>query len=647
MATKMTFNKGDLVEALFDYSQNEKGELSMTKGETLRVLKPGEKGDTTWLLAQQLEGKKEKGWVPANFLTLENSIDTHDWCHGSISRNASEYLLNLDKTKGAFLVRESQTVPGSYTLSLFDGRRIGHYRIVEDGGEFHIRPGETFPDIPSLVDRYRDDGGGLTTALIFPVPKAHSKAVVISKSVDKQWELKREDIQLGRVLGEGNYGEVYVANLASTGSKVAVKTIKEDSMEAHEFMQEAHVMKKLQHPNLVKLIGVCSLDIPMYIVTEYVNHGDLLSYLYRHKDLDHKAQLYIATQIAEGMAYLESQNAIHRDLAARNCLVADALVIKIADFGMGRVIEELYTARTGTKMPVKWSAPEALCYNAFSIKSDVWSYGITLWEVSTFGGNPYPDLEAHQVLAELEKGYRMPEPPNCLPGLYPVMFSCWRMNSADRPTFSEIKQTLDDLKPRDSNPEVAAEEEAEEAAAEAVAQAAASAVAVAEDEPPPRPEKPKFVEEEEEAPPRPPKSIAQTPSSGKLAASAEPDWRSTYKRSAPIDPEEIDRIIDLTKSTFSAANKIVRFGEEGDGLVEQVADLMKISQEMVDDASIVGVRSPQVKQAVKAVEVTRIALKKVKPRLDKVQAIAMSVRDATRSLNKALKSVITVQNVKS
>jgi len=118
-------------------------------------------------------------------------------------------------------------------------------------------------------------------------------------------------------------------------------------------------------------------------------------------------------------------------------------VIKIAAFGMGRVIDDLYTARTGSKMPVKWSAPESLCYNAFSSYSDVWSFGILMWEVMTLGDTPYPGIESKDVLTRLEQDYRMPQPPGCPSGLYEAMFNCWAMRADDRPKFSELKPVLE------------------------------------------------------------------------------------------------------------------------------------------------------------------------------------------------------------
>jgi serine/threonine protein kinase len=211
-------------------------------------------------------------------------------------------------------------------------------------------------------------------------------------------------------------------------------------------------MKPLQHPNIVKLLGVVFEDFPMYIVLEMCPRGDLLSYLRRResrKEMDADAQLSVCSQVCSGMTHLERHKIIHRDLAARNCLVADNLQIKLADFGMGREIESLYTARTGTKMPVKWSAPEALCFNAFSVKSDVWSFGIILWEIVTLGDTPYADIESADVLGKLEDGYRMPIPEKCNPLLYAIMLTTWEMKAENRPSFGKMMDLLVDIKTKE------------------------------------------------------------------------------------------------------------------------------------------------------------------------------------------------------
>lgn len=171
-------------------------------------------------------------------------------------------------------------------------------------------------------------------------------------------------------------------------------------MQPGAFLKEAEIMKKLIHPKLVQLYAVCSREEPIYIVTELMTKGSLLEFLQGSGRgyLDDSKMIDIAAQVAEGMAFLESHGFVHRDLAARNVLVGEELVVKIADFGLSRVLEEdIYEAHEGARFPIKWTAPEACLQNKFSIKSDVWSFGILLTEITTMGRIPYPGMTNAEV----------------------------------------------------------------------------------------------------------------------------------------------------------------------------------------------------------------------------------------------------------
>lgn len=438
---------GDVMQVVHSYSNKAgKEELEVTRGDTCKLLKVT---PDNWWLAQNLTTKK-KGYISGNILLPLGDLDYEEWCHGKITRNAAEYLLNKDKITGNFIVRESQSQPGDYTLSLMDNLKIVHYRINESDKGVGIGPSKLFPTVQEMIEYYKKKADGICCMLTDTIPKAHAKPMIISKENKVTWELKRSDIKLGKILGAGNFGEVYEGHYKE--DPVAIKCIKDVAMEVHEFVQEGHVMKPLQHPNIVKLLGVIFDDFPMYIVLEMCKKGDLLSYLRRResrKDMDADAQLSICSQVCSGMTHLERHKIIHRDLAARNCLVADNLQIKLADFGMGREIDSLYTARTGTKMPVKWSAPEALCFNAFSVKSDVWSFGIILWEIVTLGDTPYADIESADVLGKLEDGYRMPIPEKCNPLLYAIMLTTWEMKAENRPSFAKMMDLLVDIKTKE------------------------------------------------------------------------------------------------------------------------------------------------------------------------------------------------------
>ncbi|MBW00012.1 Tyrosine-protein kinase ABL1, partial [Eschrichtius robustus] len=227
-----------------------------------------------------------------------------------------------------------------------------------------------------------------------------------------------------------------------------VLTIREDTMEVEEFLKEAAVMKEIKHPNLVQLLGVCTREPPFYIITEFMTYGNLLDYLREcnRQEVDAVVLLYMATQISSAMEYLEKKNFIHRDLAARNCLVGENHLVKVADFGLSRLMTgDTYTAHAGAKFPIKWTAPESLAYNKFSIKSDVWAFGVLLWEIATYGMSPYPGIDLSQVYELLEKDYRMERPEGCPEKVYELMRACWQWNPSDRPSFAEIHQAFETM----------------------------------------------------------------------------------------------------------------------------------------------------------------------------------------------------------
>uniref|UniRef100_A0A3Q1GLZ6 Tyrosine-protein kinase n=1 Tax=Acanthochromis polyacanthus TaxID=80966 RepID=A0A3Q1GLZ6_9TELE len=415
----------NLFVALYDFVASGDNTLSITKGEKLRVLGYNQNGE--W---SEVRSKNGQGWVPSNYITPVNSLEKHSWYHGPVSRSAAEYLLS-SLINGSFLVRESESSPGQLSISLRYEGRVYHYRInTATDGKVYVTSESRFATLAELVHHHSTVADGLVTTLHYPAPKCNKPTVYGVSPIHDKWEMERTDITMKHKLGGGQYGEVYVGVWKKYNLTVAVKTLKEDTMEVEEFLKEAAVMKEVKHPNLVQLLGVCTLEPPFYIVTEYMPHGNLLDYLREcdKEEVNAVVLLYMATQISSAMEYLEKKNFIHRDLAARNCLVGENHVVKVADFGLSRLMTgDTYTAHAGAKFPIKWTAPESLAYNTFSIKSDVWAFGVLLWEIATYGMSPYPGIDLSQVYDLLEKGYRMEQPEGCPPKVYELMRACEKL----------------------------------------------------------------------------------------------------------------------------------------------------------------------------------------------------------------------------
>jgi len=435
----------NLYVALYDYLPNIDKHLNTHKGDQVHILSFNKTGE--WCEVQNTHTGLI-GWVPATYIKPVNSLDKHSWYHGKIERVTAEYLLSSG-INGSFLVRESETLPGQLSISLRCEGRVYHYRVNKDEQAlFYVSKDARFPTLVELIHHHSIESDGLTCTLLYPAPKPKTKPQVFSLSPEDKWEIDRCEIQMKNKLGSGQYGEVYEGIWQRYNKVVAVKTLKEETMCLDDFLEEATIMKEMKHPNLVQLLGVCTREPPYYIITEYMPKGNLLDYLRASapNELGHTVLKYFAIQIAGAMSYLETKNFIHRDLAARNCLVGDNNVVKVADFGLARLIkEDTYTAHIGSKFPIKWTAPEGLAFNKFSNKSDVWAFGVLLWEIATYGKSPYPGVELSDVYHLLESGYRMECPDDCPRNIYELMRKCWDWEPGNRPTFATIYQALENM----------------------------------------------------------------------------------------------------------------------------------------------------------------------------------------------------------
>ncbi|KAK2495342.1 hypothetical protein MC885_009762 [Smutsia gigantea] len=363
--------------ALYDYESRTETDLSFKKGERLQIVNNTE-GD--WWLARSLS-TGQTGYIPSNYVAPSDSIQAEEWYFGKITRRESErLLLNAENPRGTFL-----------------GLNVKHYKIRKlDSGGFYITSRTQFSSLQQLVAYYSKHADGLCHRLTTVCPTSKPQTQGLAKDA---WEIPRESLRLEVKLGQGCFGEVWMGTWNGT-TRVAIKTLKPGTMSPEAFLQEAQVMKKLRHEKLVQLYAVVSEE-PIYIVTEYMSKGSLLDFLKGEtgKYLRLPQLVDMAAQIASGMAYVERMNYVHRDLRAANILVGENLVCK----------------------------------------SDVWSFGILLTELTTKGR-----MVNREVLDQVERGYRMPCPPECPESLHDLMCQCWRKEPEERPTFEYLQAFLED-----------------------------------------------------------------------------------------------------------------------------------------------------------------------------------------------------------
>uniref|UniRef100_A0A8C9TXM3 receptor protein-tyrosine kinase n=1 Tax=Scleropages formosus TaxID=113540 RepID=A0A8C9TXM3_SCLFO len=320
------------------------------------------------------------------------------------------------------------------------------FQPMEDGGELVVRY------------RARRSYGRRTT-------EATLNSLVISDELKQKLQdvmVDRHKLTLGKTLGEGEFGSVMEGLLTQEEFvlKVAVKTMKIaicTRTEMEDFLREAACMKEFDHHNVMRLIGVCLQTVESegfpspVVILPYMKHGDLHSYLLYSRlgdcpmFLPSQMLVKFMTDIARGMEYLSNKNFIHRDLAARNCMLNENMTVCVADFGLSKKIYNGDYYRQGriSKMPVKWIAIESLADRVYTTKSDVWSFGVTMWEIATRGQTPYPGVENSEIYDYLRQGNRLKQPPGCLDVIYSLMFSCWLLSPKDRPGFEYLRCKLE------------------------------------------------------------------------------------------------------------------------------------------------------------------------------------------------------------
>ncbi|KAM3929313.1 focal adhesion kinase 1 isoform 26-T26 [Leptodactylus fuscus] len=413
---------------------------------------------SSWVISVELAIGPEEG---ISYLTDKGSNPTHLTDFTQVQ--TIQYSSSEDKDRKGMLQLKISGAPEPLTVtapSLTIAENMadlidGYCRLVHGASEsFIIRPqkeGErALPSIPKLANNEKHG--------IRAHPVSVSETDDYAEIIDEEdtytmpstgdYEIQRDRIELGRCIGEGQFGDVHQGVYMSPENPamaVAIKTCKNCTSDSvrEKFLQEALTMRQFDHPHIVKLIGVIT-ENPVWIIMELCTLGELRSFLQVRKyNLDLASLILYAYQLSTALAYLESKRFVHRDIAARNVLVSTCDCVKLGDFGLSRYMEDstYYKASKG-KLPIKWMAPESINFRRFTSASDVWMFGVCMWEILMYGVKPFQGVKNNDVIGRIENGERLPMPPNCPPTLYSLMTKCWAYDPSRRPRFTELKAQL-------------------------------------------------------------------------------------------------------------------------------------------------------------------------------------------------------------
>ncbi|XP_066121683.1 focal adhesion kinase 1 isoform X3 [Saccopteryx bilineata] len=419
---------------------------------------------SSWIISVELAIGPEEG---ISYLTDKGCNPTHLADFNQVQ--TIQYSNSEDKDRKGMLQLKIAGAPEPLTVtapSLTIAENMadlidGYCRLVNGASQsFIIRPqkeGErALPSIPKLANSEKQ--GVRTHAVSVSDEVSGDETDDYAEIIDEEdtytmpstrdYEIQRERIELGRCIGEGQFGDVHQGVYVSPENPalaVAIKTCKNCTSDSvrEKFLQEALTMRQFDHPHIVKLIGVIT-ENPVWIIMELCTLGELRSFLQVRKySLDLASLILYAYQLSTALAYLESKRFVHRDIAARNVLVSSNDCVKLGDFGLSRYMEDstYYKASKG-KLPIKWMAPESINFRRFTSASDVWMFGVCMWEILMHGVKPFQGVKNNDVIGRIENGERLPMPPNCPPTLYSLMTKCWAYDPSRRPRFTELKAQL-------------------------------------------------------------------------------------------------------------------------------------------------------------------------------------------------------------